>query len=123
MADAQIWKRRVQAWRKSEKRSDDFCSGMSFSAALLRHWAWRLGMTRRRRASAGPPSEQVPLARVVKAPPLPGASIDRKAPVRRSVRLVVGGARIEVAPGFDVAVLESVLGVLEQRAAARRAGR
>jgi hypothetical protein len=111
VATKDIWRKRVRAWRASGQRSEDYCTGLGVSAALLRHWAWRLRMTRKRggvveRSAVAP----VPLARVVR-------TIVPERPRRDegAIRIEIGGARIEVRAGVDVATLAAVVAVLDGR--------
>jgi hypothetical protein len=99
----------VGAWRASGHRSEDFCAGQGFSPALLRHWAWRLGLTRRRGGDRGTRAP-VPLARVVR----PNA-LERAGRERDTIRIDIGRARIEVRAGVDVATLAAVVAVLDAR--------
>lgn len=123
MASADVWTKRIKEWRASGLRSDDFCAGRGFSAALLRHWAWRLGLTRRRRGAHGSatPSPHIRIARVVRVPSARGESGPKVTAVPPALQLAVGDARIVVAPGFDTATLSAVLDVLERRAEGRGA--
>lgn len=108
----------MTAWKASGRRADDFCEGKEYSASLLRHWAWRLGLTRRRRARR---PEKAPvtirLARVVRA--------STTAPTPRdggTIRIEVGGARVEVRGVVDEAALATVMRVLDGRARVDGAG-
>ena len=109
VATKDIWRKRVRAWRASGERADDFCAGQGFSAGLLRHWAWRLGMTRKRGVQAGAVSP-VPLARVIRT----GAPESTRG-YQESIRIEIGRARIEVPTGVDVGTLAAVVAVLEGR--------
>jgi hypothetical protein len=129
MAKAKEWTRRVAAWRESGLKSEEFCAGREFSAGLMRHWAWRLGKTRRRRGSLGPlGSKSVPvrLARVVRMPSTRDTGGTAVTPTGRSavaatLHIEVGCARIAVGAGFDGAILSAVLDVLERRVVPRGA--
>jgi hypothetical protein len=118
VATKQVWRQRVQAWRASRKRSDEFCEGRDFSAGLLRHWAWRLGLTRKRRRKepAAAPHRHIQLARVVV--PAPSRS---SAGSRDGIEVQMGSARVHVRPGFDAetltTTLTALLDVLEHRSA------
>jgi hypothetical protein len=104
----------VIAWKASGKYADDFCKGEEYSASLLRHWAWRLGLTRRRQARR---PERTPvtvrLARVVRASATLPTSRDAG-----TIRIEVGGARVEVRGAVDEAVLTTVVRVLDAQARA-----
>ena len=116
VASKAVWRQRVKAWRASGQRSEDFCMSREFSAALLRHWAWRLGLTRRRGKKDEHGAEPVRLARVVrKEPPTAVRPGDARA-ASGAIRIEVGRARVEVLVGVDAATLATVLAVLEGRA-------
>ncbi len=114
VASKYVWRERVQAWRTSGMRAEDFCEGQEFSAGLLRHWAWRLGLTRRRRPAGTEPKQAVQLARVVVAQrrgtvaPAAGSRIG-------GLQVEIGGARVHVGRGFDAETLAAVLDVLARR--------
>ena len=88
--------------------SHAFSAGKDFSAGGLRHWAYRLGKTRK---TAQTPSS-VRMARVIRVP----AAI---VPVPEYAPIVVehGTVRIALRAGFDRAALHLVLDVLDARAA------
>jgi len=118
MASEATWRARVTAWKASGQRADEFCEGEEYSASLLRHWAWRLGLTRRRQ---GRKPKRAPLAvrlaRVVRA----SAAV----PTPRdggTIRIEVGGARVEVRGAVDEAALTTVMRVLDGRARAHAGG-
>lgn len=96
-------------------RADDFCKDQEFSASLLRHWAWRLGLTQRRgRRPESSPRAPLPLARVVVARSLERVTAQDSARTA-GFDLDVGGARVHVRAGFDPATLSELLDVLERR--------
>ena len=89
-----------------------------FSAGLLRHWAWRLGLTRKRRKPepASKREQPIRLARVV----VPAQRRPRiAAGARDGIEVEVGLARVHVRPDFDAETLTAVLDVLERRSARR----
>lgn len=88
-----------------------------FSAALLRHWAWRLGLTRRRGKKAEDGVEPVRLARVVRKEPPTAVGPGEARAAGGVIRIEVGRARVEVPVDVDAATLATVLAVLEGRAA------
>ncbi len=114
MKTKEIWKKRVEAWKSSGRSSEAFCEGRGFSAGLLRHWAWRLGLTESRAAAkeAARPAP-APLARVVwtRRPEAADGA-------QGSIRIEIGRARVEVRSGFDAATLAAVVAVLEGRVGA-----
>jgi hypothetical protein len=117
---------RIDAWRASGLKSEDFCAGGEFAAGLLRHWAWRLGKTRRRRGgkdlAAWSPA-QVQLARVVRV--RTPSAFAAEAPVAGpgGLHVEIGRVRVVVPPSFDGATLSALLDVLERRADAHGRGR
>jgi hypothetical protein len=126
MASAKVWSRRIDAWRASGLKSEDFCAGGEFAAGLLRHWAWRLGKTRRRRSGkdlAASPSAQVQLARVVRVRTPSALAADAPVAAPVGLHVEVGRVRVVVPPTFDTATLSAVLDVLERRADAQGGGR
>jgi hypothetical protein len=103
----------VTAWKASGQRADDFCEGEAFSASLLRHWAWRLGLTRGRQARRPEVAAvAVRLARVVRASSVASAATPRD---EGTIRIEVGGARVEVRGAVDEAALAAVMRVLDGR--------
>ena len=109
MADAATWGRRVAEWRASGLTSHAFSAGREFTAGGLRHWAYRLGKTRKQARSAA----AVRIARVVRVasspPPAPPSDVP--------IIVEVGGARVSLRAGFDRAALGAVLDVLGARGA------
>jgi hypothetical protein len=91
------WAARVAAWRSSGQTAPAFCAGKEFSAGGLRYWSSRLGRE---------PGEDVRMARVVRALPMP------EPPTASPIAIEVGGARVAVQRGFDPEVLRAVLAVL-----------
>lgn len=96
MADAATWHRRVADWRASKETAAAFCERRGYGLSALRYWA---------RRKPAPPS--IRLARVERVsaapapmPPLPGVIIE------------LGGARVLVEFGVDVATLTTVLTAL-----------
>ncbi len=109
VANESEWRRRVMAWRRSGQTGDEFCRGEGYSAGLLRHWAWRLGLTRQRRPTADRSEAGTPrLARVVRVRSGAPSVAER----RRAIRIELGGARVEVSAGADGATLTMVLRTL-----------
>jgi hypothetical protein len=88
-----IWQERVAAWRASGETAEQFARGRGFAATTLRWWSSRLG-----REAAPGFVRLVPQAAV---PPAAGVVI-----------VEVGGARIQVAPGFDAGLLAQVVAAL-----------
>jgi hypothetical protein len=97
------------AWRRSGQTGDEFCRGEGYSAGLLRHWAWRLGLTHQRRHAGARSETAAPrLARVVRVP----AAAQSMAERRGAIRIQLAGAQVEVSAGADGATLTTVLRAL-----------
>ena len=117
MADAKMWESRVSAWRASGQSSHQFCEGREFTPGGLRHWAYRLGKTRRRGKRAEQLAPTVKMARVTRIAsalvPVPAAHAPA-ATVPEETPLVVeiGAGRVVVRGGHDRAALTLVLEVL-----------
>jgi len=96
------WQERVLAWKASGKSCEEFAQGQGFAAITLQQWGFRL-RKKEREARAEP----VVLARVIRA--------DVTAHAGTATMVVdVGGARIEVRPGFDRALLRELVAVLTE---------
>lgn len=110
------WAGRIAEWHESGLTSEQFSEGRDFSANGLRHWAFKLGKTKRRRRQA-----EVPIARVVRVPAesaaktIAGATV----PVDSSLVVEIGGARVVVQPGFDRETLALLVEVLAARGEAQ----
>ena len=108
MANKEIWRRRVIAWKASRQGADEFCAGEEFSAGSLRHWAWLLGLTRRRRRGPKTTGESVQLARVVRVNGAAATRVDSG-----TMFIEIGRARVEIRVGVDEATLATVMRVLD----------
>lgn len=108
MANKEIWRRRVIAWKASRQGADEFCTGEEFSAGSLRHWAWLLGLTRRRRGRPKTAAQSVQLARVVRVNEGSEPRADGG-----TMFVEIGRARVEVRVGVDEATLATVIRVLD----------
>ena len=106
-ASATEWRERVRAWRSSGLTSKEFCRGRGFAAPTLLWWSSQLT---RSQGGGGASERQVVLARVVRKGSL------HEVTSRASIKLEVGGARVEVAPGTDRATLSMVLETLRDAA-------
>jgi transposase len=116
VANKEIWRRRVIAWRASGQGADEFCAGKEFSPGSLRQWAWLLGLTRRRGGDRNGAAKRVPLARVVRV-----KSVSATGPDGGRMFIQIGRARVEVRPGVDESTLAMVMRILESRARAAEA--
>lgn len=115
MANANIWVKRVEAWRKSGLSSVVFAEGKDFTGGGLRNMAHVL-----KREAAKP--QEVRLARVVRAPrppapPTPPMRRPRLVVPGAAIAVVIDGARVEVGPGASREVLVMVLEALAERSA------
>jgi hypothetical protein len=110
----QTWAERVAAWRESGLTSEGFSKGRGFKGNALRNWAWRMGLTKRRR-----PKPTVRLARVVRPPPPGTTARIRGGGDDAGMALEVGTARIVVRAGFDRATLAALLDVLSEQGGPR----
>jgi len=106
----EIWARRVEAWRASGKRAEDFSRHEGYAASTLRWWASKL----RHELPAAP---EVRLARVVRtAPPVAAPAV--AAPLAAIVIDVTAtGARIAVGAGADRETLAMVVDLVRPGAA------
>jgi hypothetical protein len=124
MARASEWAERVAAWKGSGKTSDEFSQGQPFTGGGLRHWAYRLGKTRRREGTVGPAGRKVRLARVVRvASPASAPALDGKPAVEAALVVEVAGARVIIPSRFERTTLKEVLAVLEARGSGREGRR
>ena len=108
MVDAATWGRRVAEWRASGLTSQAFSSGRDFTAGGLRHWAYRLGKTRKQARSA-PAFRMARVVRVPSPPSVPASDVP--------IVVEVSGVRMLLRAGFDRATLGAVLDVLGSRGA------
>lgn len=102
MTNREIWERRVAEWDASGEASTTFTRGKDYSASALRYWARRLEQEGRREKRVV--ETPVRIARVVREGEGDGAG---------PIVVEVGGARVSVGRGFDRAVLQDVIEVLQ----------
>jgi hypothetical protein len=108
MANAQTWKKRVEEWRTSGLRADEFCRRRRLGIAGLYRWS---SILKRAGGSARTGTVRaIPMARLVPRPASPSAGASEVL-----VSIEVAGARVTVAAGVDRETLASVLDVLEAR--------
>src|ERR1700690_2559578 len=93
------WAERVQEWKASGAKADEYARGRGFAVSTLRWWSSRLGVDRVARSEA---KADVRLVRVVRA----SESASRSMTVRG------GAAVVEVRQGFDHALLREVVAAL-----------
>jgi hypothetical protein len=111
MADQETWAQRVSEWKSSGLTSIAYCRGKPFTAGGLRHWAHRLGRSRRQGTGS------VRVARVLRVSELRSSSSKREpwptgVALAEALVVEIGAARVAVRPGFDRAALAAVLEVL-----------
>ncbi|EAU63050.1 IS66 family insertion sequence element accessory protein TnpA [Stigmatella aurantiaca] len=107
MANAELWKKRIEDWRASGLSAAEYCKGQEFTTGPLYRWSSRLAEAARGEAGPG-----VPLVRLVR-----GMGPRVSAPVKTErgaaeVIIEVEGARILVRPGTDVATVRVALEAL-----------
>jgi hypothetical protein len=105
---ARRWAKRVEAWRASGERAEEFSRREGCSASTLQWWASRLKHGARK-------APQVRLARVVRTahpPEVPASSVTASRRGLILIELARVGARIAVEPGADRATLAMVCEVL-----------
>jgi hypothetical protein len=107
MADAELWKKRVEEWRASGLGAAEYCKGQEFTAGTLYRWSSRLAEQARGEVSA-----EVPLVRLVRAPGLQPPVPAQTAPRAAEVIIEAHGARVLVPPGADAATVGMVLEAL-----------
>jgi len=108
----ETWARRVEAWRASGKRAEEFSRHEGYAASTLRWWASKL----RHELPAAP---EVRLARVVRTAttvPAPTPSVASPGAVI-AIDVTATGARIAVGPGADRETLAMVLELVRAGAA------
>ena len=104
-----MWMDRVAAWRASGKTAEAFTADEEYEASTLRYWASRL-KRRKQRADAQVAKPSVVMARVVRARgPTTGTTVSGAGD---ELAVVVGGARISVARGFDAVLLRELVAAL-----------
>lgn len=96
----EAWTARIAAWKTSGKSQGEFAEAEGYALSTFRWWSSRL------RQRAGGVATEVPMARVVRS-----AAPDGKR-ARAHIVIGVAGARIEVASGFDGALLREVVNAL-----------
>lgn len=103
---AQVWRRRIDAWRQSGLSQKTFCEQNHLALSTFSLWRQRLNKPAKQSVSAC--IEIVPVPRVQAAVVVPLSP----------VIVVVGGGRyrIELVEGFHRDTLQQVLHVLEARA-------
>jgi transposase-like protein len=111
------WAELVEAWGASGRTSSSFAAEHGIAEASLRWWKTELSRRARRegaRRSPGPGrgTTRVAVARVVREGEVPPAAAERP---KGSIELVLDGARVVLAPGFDARLLREVVRALSAR--------
>jgi len=96
------WRDRVRRWRASGLTAGSFAEMEGVSEGTLRHWAWRLGLGRTKRASQATPPAFVEV-------------VTRSVAASELEIVVRDGVRIRVPSEFDDTTLRRVLALLESR--------
>ncbi|ATB45939.1 IS66 family insertion sequence element accessory protein TnpA [Corallococcus macrosporus] len=102
MANAELWKKRVEEWRTSGLSAEEYCRGKEFTPSPLYRWSSRLA-----KAGRGEEEAAVPLVRLVSSP----ARVEA-APGAGLVVIEAHGARVLVPAGADVATVGVALAAL-----------
>jgi len=111
------WAELVDAWEASGQTASSFAAEQGISEASLRWWKTELSRRARKqgaRRSPGPGrrTARVAVARVVREGEAPPAATERP---KGSIEVVLDGARIVLAPGFDAQLLREVVRALSER--------
>ena len=111
---AETWARRVEAWRASGKRAEDFSRYEDYAASTLRWWASKLKHEQ-------PAAPEVRLARVIRTPaptPVPAPTLSVTSPTALiAIDVTATGARIAVGRGADRETLAMVVHVIRAEVA------
>jgi hypothetical protein len=112
------WAELVEAWEASGRTASTFAAEQGVSEASLRWWKTELSRRARKqgaRRSPGPGrrTTRVAVARVVREGEAPPVAAERP---RGSIELVLAGARVVIAPGFDAQLLRELVRALSERA-------
>lgn len=108
--DESIGRELVECWRSSGLSGAAFCRRHGIRAQRLHYWRERLGYPLR---ACGRPGASLPMV-----PGVPSSAgfvqvvMDRSAAPSAGIEVVVGQARIRVAPGFDGQLLAEVVRAL-----------
>jgi len=102
MADESIWQQRVEDWRSSGLTARQFCAEHGLNQRTLSRWSQRL-----RREE--PDASGIRLARLVRAPVV-AATVEPSA--SPALVIEVGGVRVTVGHGADVATVVTVLAMV-----------
>lgn len=104
-AAAEAWVKRVEAWRASGKRAEEFSRREGYAASTLRWWASKL-------RHEMPTAPEVRLARVVRTVTAAASPTEAGAVAAIVIETGPRGVRIAVSQGADRDTLALVLDVL-----------
>lgn len=104
MANRKVWEQRVAAWRASGLTAAQFCTEQGLGQRALSRWSRRLQPE---------PAGSTPTVRLVRLVRTP-AAIASPPPASASPALVIeiGGTRVTVGHGADVATVVTVLAMV-----------
>ena len=111
------WAELVEAWAASGRTASSFAAAQGIAEASLRWWKTELSRRARKqgaRRSPGPGrTARVAVARVVREGEESPSATE---PTTGSIELVLDGARVVLAPGFDAQLLREIVRALSERA-------
>jgi len=116
------WAERIREWRESGLSAEDFTAGKDYEASSLRWAVSQLGAEKAPRPTTTPAPQKASRSRHAaerSVPPTPRAPrfvpvrMRRADPVGAEMIVEVGGARIRVTRGVDVALLGDVVRALQ----------
>jgi len=108
------WVERVEQWKKSGKRAEEFAKEIDVNVHSLKWWKWMLASEKSKTAAM----QRTARSALAKAPSLtPITFVEMSAAIASDAIEVVLPSRVRVAvrPGFDEPTLSRVLEVLERR--------
>lgn len=97
-------------WTRSGQGAAEFARRRGLSESSLRWWRWQLGSGPRRGSARAPTA---PAASAVS--PLTFVEMTAAVPSEMLEVVLVSGVRLRIPAGFDIAVIERVLDVLQRR--------
>jgi hypothetical protein len=112
------WAELVEAWEASGRTASVFAAERGITESSLRWWKTELSRRARKQAARRSPGPRrhtspVALARVVREGETPPPMPERGS--GGSIELVVGRARLVIAPGFDARLLRDVVQALSEQ--------
>ena len=102
------WRDRVQRWKASGQRAEEFAAREGVRPKTLQHWSWQLGRASPKRELARADFVEVISPRVVQALAAP-----RVAPTARGFEVTLpNGARVTVPQTFDTTAMTELVRLL-----------